>query len=58
MTGRMAEQLKTGPDNFLADELRSRVATAPVAFDFKLQLVEKGDQRSIQPRYGRRDARS
>lgn len=38
------EQIKTMPDNFLADELRTRVAAAPVAFNFKLQLAEKEDQ--------------
>lgn len=37
------EQLKSLPDNFLADELRQRVAAAPVTFDFKLQLAEAGD---------------
>ena len=35
--------MKTLPDDFLADELRTRVAAAPVAFEFKLQLAEKGD---------------
>ena len=38
------EQMKSLPDEFLADELRKRVAAAPVAFDFKLQLAEKDDQ--------------
>jgi catalase len=38
------EELKALPDDFLADELRKRVATAPVTFDFKLQLAEKDDQ--------------
>ena len=37
------EQLKSMPDDFLADELRKRVATGPVAFDFKAQLAERGD---------------
>jgi catalase len=37
------EQFKTLPDNFLADELRQRVAAAPLVFDFKLQLAEAGD---------------
>ena len=37
------EQLETLPDDFLADELRKRVAAAPVAFDFKAQLADKGD---------------
>ena len=38
------EQIKALPDDFLADELRKRVAAVPVAFDFKVQLAEKGDQ--------------
>lgn len=42
--GLSEEQLKTLPDDFLADELRKRVAAAPVSFDFKFQLAEKGDQ--------------
>lgn len=37
------DQLKALPDEFLADELRKRVATTPVAFDFKVQLADKGD---------------
>lgn len=37
------EQLKALPDNFLADELRKRVAAGPVVFDFKVQLAEAGD---------------
>jgi catalase len=37
------EQLKSMPDEFLADELRKRVAAAPAVFDFKLQLAEAGD---------------
>lgn len=37
------EQLKDLPADFLADELRQRVAKAPVGFDFKLQLAEAGD---------------
>lgn len=41
--GLTADQLKTLPDDFLADELRKRVAGAPVAFDFKVQLAEPGD---------------
>ena len=36
--------MKTLPDDFLADELRKRVATNPLSFDFKVQLAEKGDQ--------------
>ena len=42
--GLTEEQLKTLPDDFLAEELRKRVATKPVVFDFKLQLADKGDQ--------------
>lgn len=38
------DQLKTLPDDFLADELRKRVAASQVAFDFNLQLAEKDDQ--------------
>lgn len=41
--GLTEEQLKDLPTDFLADELRQRVAQAPVGFDFKLQLAEKGD---------------
>jgi catalase len=37
------DQLKTLPDDFLADELRKRVAAAPVAFSFSVQLAESGD---------------
>ena len=37
------EQLKDLPNDFLADELRARVAKAPVGFEFKLQLAEPGD---------------
>ena len=37
------EQLKTMPDDFLADELRRRVAAAPVVFDLKFQIAEAGD---------------
>lgn len=29
---------------FLADELRKRVAAAPAAFDFSVQLADKSDQ--------------
>jgi catalase len=38
------EQLKTMPDEFLADELRKRVAAGPAAFEFKVQLADKSDQ--------------
>lgn len=41
--GLSEEQLKTMPDNFLADELRSRVSAAPVAFSLTAQLAESGD---------------
>ena len=41
--GLSEDQLKTLPDDFLADELRKRVATAPVAFSFSVQLAESGD---------------
>lgn len=43
LLGLTEEQLKTLPDDFLADELRKRVAAAPMAYDFKLQLAEPGD---------------
>lgn len=41
--GLTEEQMKTLPDDFLADELRRRVASAPVVFDFKFQIAEAGD---------------
>ena len=41
--GLTEEQLKTLPNDFLADELRKRVAAAPATFDFKVQLAEKDD---------------
>jgi len=37
------EQIKSLPSDFLADELRARVAKAPVVFDYKVQLAEAGD---------------
>ena len=37
------EQLKSMPDDFLVDELRKRVATGPVTFEFKAQLAGLGD---------------
>lgn len=37
------EALKSASDHFLVDELRQRVATAPVEFRFRLQLAEAGD---------------
>ena len=43
VVGLSEEQLKTMPDAFLFDELRQRVAQAPVSFDFKLQLAQAGD---------------
>ena len=42
--GLTEEQMKTLPEDFLADELRNRVAAAPVAFAFNLQLADKEDQ--------------
>ena len=41
--GLTEDQLKTMGDDFLAAELRERVAKAPVSFDFRLQLAETGD---------------
>lgn len=41
--GLTEDQLKTLPDDFLAGELRQRVAGKPVVFDMKLQLAETGD---------------
>lgn len=38
-----AEQLTTMPADFLADELRGRVGTAPVEFDMLLQFPGAGD---------------
>lgn len=37
------EQLRTMPANFLADELRQRVASGPVEFDMVLQFPGPGD---------------
>lgn len=37
------EQLKSMPDDFLADELRKRAASTTIAFDFKVQLAQTGD---------------
>ena len=37
------DQLKALPDDFLADELRKRVAAAPAVLDFKLQLAAADD---------------
>ncbi len=41
--GLTEDQLKAMGDEFLAAELRERVAKAPVSFDFRLQLAEAGD---------------
>ena len=43
-TGLTDEQIKAVPDDFLADELRQRVAGTPAAFDFNVQLADKTDQ--------------
>lgn len=32
------------PDEFLADELRKRMAAKPVAYNFNVQLADKEDQ--------------
>jgi catalase len=37
------EELKAKPDAFAFDELRKRVASGPVEFNFRLQLAEAGD---------------
>jgi catalase len=37
------EKLKTLPEDFLADELRQRVAAKPAEFHMRLQLAEPGD---------------
>lgn len=37
------EQLKKLPDDFLADELRRRIAAQPAEFHLRLQLAEPGD---------------
>jgi catalase len=41
--GLTEEQIKNGPDVFLADELRTRLASGAARFDFYLQLPEAGD---------------
>jgi len=38
------DELKSLSDNFLNDELRKRVASLGVGFDFKVQLAEPGDK--------------
>jgi catalase len=37
------DELKSKPDDFLADELRMRVKQGPVAFAFQFQLAKAGD---------------
>lgn len=37
------DELKSLPDNFLADDLRQRVVHSPVVFEFKVQLAKPGD---------------
>lgn len=37
------EQLKTMPDDFLADELRERARRGPIEFDFAVQLAQSDD---------------
>lgn len=37
------DEMKSLPDEFLADELRQRVAKGPVAFTFQFTLAEPGD---------------
>jgi len=41
--GLTAEQMQALPDNFLADELRTRVAGAPAVFNMVVQIGEPGD---------------
>jgi catalase len=43
LTGLTDDELKTRPDDFLADELRLRVKTAPVSFALQFQLARPGD---------------
>jgi catalase len=43
LLGLSDDEVKAAPNDFLADDLRARVARAPVGFDFKLQLAEQGD---------------
>lgn len=38
------DEAKAKPADFLIDELRQRVAAAPVVFDFNLQLAQSGDK--------------
>ena len=44
VSGLTDDQLKSLPDNFLDAELRERVASHGVGFDFKVQLAEPGDK--------------
>ena len=37
------EELRTRPDDFLADELRARVKAAPVAYTLQFQIAQAGD---------------
>jgi catalase len=43
VVGLSEEQLATGPDEFLADEFRSRLEDGPAEWDFHLKLPEPGD---------------
>jgi catalase len=43
VVGLSEEQLETGPDEFLADEFRSRLEEGPAEWDFHLKLPEPGD---------------
>jgi catalase len=41
--GLTAEQMQAMPDNFLPDELRTRIAAAPAVFNMVVQVAEAGD---------------
>ncbi len=41
--GLTEDELKQMPDDFLADELRKRVADRGIAFNFNIQIADKGD---------------
>ncbi len=43
LKGLTAEEIEKFPNDFLFDELRKRVASAPVSFDMKLQVAGPGD---------------
>ena len=43
MVGLTDEELRTRPDDFLADELRARVKAAPVAYTLQFQIAQPGD---------------